>query len=85
MIKQNNNQAGGTDDTLVTPVVYLIHNFSITIIIHTTASLKCIYKSVLKIKDIEMDEISMDVNESRKILFEEATADDDFRSSFQSC
>ena len=26
----------------------------------------------------------MDVNESRKILFEEATADEDFRSSFQS-
>ena len=31
-----------------------------------------------------MDEINMDVNESRKILFEEATADEDFRSSFQS-
>ena len=31
-----------------------------------------------------MDEISMDVNESRKILFEEATGDEDFRSSFQS-
>ena len=31
-----------------------------------------------------MDEISMDVNESRKILFEEATADEDFRSSYQS-
>ena len=31
-----------------------------------------------------MDEINMDVNESRKILFEEATADEDFRSSLQS-
>ena len=31
-----------------------------------------------------MDEINMDVNESRKILFEEATADEDLRSGFQS-